>query len=139
MFFETILIWRSSRKMNRTKSSLILYYLRKKFFKICNAQKNVFHAFCFQLCSSVSSKFSFFVSLCEINCIKIQTTCLVSKCIYFSRDPLLLIYFDVIIRQRLKKVQASWTFFWSHEWNKNMWSCATTDIGNAQRSYLIVA
>ena len=33
---------------------------------------------------------------------------------YFSRYSLYFIYFDVIIRQRLKKkVQASWTFFFS--------------------------
>ena len=64
---------------------------RKKFF------------FSFQLCSTANSKFSFHVSLCEINCFKIETMCLVSKCIYFNRDSLCSIYFDGIIRQPLKK------------------------------------
>ena len=57
----------------------------------------------FQLCSTANSKFSFHVSLCEINCFKIETMCLVSKCIYFNRDSLCSIYFDGIIRQPLKK------------------------------------
>ena len=38
-----------------------------------------------------------------------------------------------------KKVQANWIFLYSLEWNKNMCSCATTDTGHAQRSYLTVA
>ena len=33
-----------------------------------------------------------------------------------------------------KKLQASWNFFQSHEWNKNVCSCATTDTRHAQRS-----
>ena len=39
---STILIWRSSRKMNRNKNLLILYYLWKKFSKFSNEQKKVF-------------------------------------------------------------------------------------------------
>ena len=126
--------------MNRNKNLLILYYLWKKFSKFSNAQKKVFNAFSFQLCSTANSKFSFNVSLCEINCIKIQTISLVSKTICFSRGSLSFIYFDVIVRQRLKKqfklVELS---FQSRERNKNMWSYATTDIGHAQRSCLTVA
>ena len=52
-------------------------------------------------CSTANSKFSFYVLVCEINCIKTQIMSLVSKSIYFSRDSLYFI--DVIIRQRLKK------------------------------------
>ena len=126
--------------MNRNKNLLILYHLWKKFSKFSNAQKKIFNAFSFQLCSTANSKFSFNVSLCGINCIKIQTISLVSKTICFSRGSLSFIYFDVIVRQRLKKqfklVELS---FQSRERNKNMWSYATTDTGHAQRSYLTVA
>ena len=71
--FKTILTWRSSKKMNKNKNLLILYYLWKKLSKFSNAQKKLFHAFSFQLCSTENSKFYFYVSLCESNCIKIQT------------------------------------------------------------------
>ena len=64
-------------KMNKNKNLLILYYLLKKLSKFSDAQKKVFHAFSFQLCSRANSKFSFYISLCEINCIKIQTMSLV--------------------------------------------------------------
>ena len=69
-----------------------------------NAQKNVFHAFSFQLCSTANSKFSFNVSYCEIDCIKIERVSLAYKSTYFSRAFLCFIYFDVIMRQRLKKI-----------------------------------
>ena len=105
------MIWTSSRKLNRNKNLLILYYLSFQNSKFSNAQKNVSHAFSYQLCSTASSKFSLYASLCEINCIKIQVMSLVSKSIYFSGDSLCFIYFDVIMHQRLKKVQASWAFF----------------------------
>ena len=89
--------------MNRNKNLLILYYLWKKLSKFSNAQKKVFLIF-FQLCSIANSKFSFYISLCAINCIKIKTMSLVlNVSIYFSRDSLCFIYFDVIIPQRLKK------------------------------------
>ena len=60
---------------------------------------------CFFFSTLFHSKFYIFfnVSLCEINCIKIQTMSLASKSIYFSRDSLCFIYFDVIIGQQLKK------------------------------------
>ena len=45
--------------------------------KYSYASKKVFHAFSLRLCSTANSKFSFYVSLCEINCIKIQTMSLV--------------------------------------------------------------
>ena len=45
--------------------------------KYSYASKKVFHAFSLQLCSTANSKFSFYVSLCGINCIKIQTMSLV--------------------------------------------------------------
>ena len=54
--FKTILILRSSRKMNRNK----------KLSKFSNAQKTVVHTFSLQLCSTANSKFSFNVSRCEI-------------------------------------------------------------------------
>ena len=102
-------------KINRNKNLLILYNLWKKLSKFSIAQKKILHAFSFQLCSTANSKFSFYVaSLCETNCIKIQAISLVSKSIYFSRDyrdPFGFIYFQVNIRQRLKKkVQASLLF-----------------------------
>ena len=89
--------------MNKNKNLLILYYLWKKLSKFSDAQKKVFHAFSFQLCSTANSKFSLRKTLWEINCFKIQTKSLVSKFIYFSRFCLCFIYFEVIIRQRLKK------------------------------------
>ena len=71
--FKTILIWRSSRNMNRNKNLLILYHLCNKLSKFSNAQKrfSMLHAISFQLLHFI------FVSFCEINCIKIQTKCLV--------------------------------------------------------------
>ena len=63
--------------MNRNKNLLILNYLWKMLSKFSNVQKNVFHNFSFQLFSTAKSKFSFYVSLCEINCIKIDTIILV--------------------------------------------------------------
>ena len=77
-----------ARRWAEIKNLQILYYLWKKLSKFCNAQKKVSHAFSFQLCSTANSKFSFYDSLCEINCIKIQTMSLVSKSIYFSRSSL---------------------------------------------------
>ena len=77
--FKTTLIWRSSRKTNRNKNLLILYYLWKKLSKFSNSLENVFQAFSFQLCFTVNSKFSFYVSLFEINCIKIQAISLVQN------------------------------------------------------------
>ena len=88
--------------MNRNKNLLILYSLWKKLSKFSNAKKK-FSMLFFQLLSTGNFKFSFNVSLFEINCIKIQTINLVSKSIYISRGSLCLIYFDVIIRQRLKE------------------------------------
>ena len=61
------------------------------------------------------------VSLCEINFIKIQTMSLASKSMYFSRDFLCFIYFDIIIRQRL---------------NQKCGFRAAIDTGHAQRFYL---
>ena len=75
----------------------------EKGFQVLQCLEKVFRAFSFQLCSTASSKFSFYVSLCEINCIKIQTISLASESIYFSRDSLCFIYFDIIIHQRPKK------------------------------------
>ena len=132
---ETILIWRSSRKMNRNKNLLILYYLWKKLSKL---QKKVFHAFSFQVCSTANSKFSSYISLCDINFIKIQTMSLVLS------PSILAETFCVLFTSRHnslateKKVQGGWTFFESCERNKNIWSCTTTDTGRAKRSYLTV-
>ena len=141
--FKTILIWRSCKKMKRNENLLIFYFLWKKLIKFSNEQKKVFHAFFFSTFFSSStgnSKFSFNVSLSEINCVKIQTVSLVFKSIYFSREALCFIYFDVTIRQRLKKkLKQVEVFFQSREWKKNMWSCTATNTGHAQRSYLTVA
>ena len=49
-------------------------------------------------------------------------------------------YFDVIIRQRLKKkFNPVDLFFQSRERSKNMWFWAITHTAHAQRSYLTVA
>ena len=58
-----------------------------------------------------------YVSLCETNCIKIQTMSLVLN--LFRGDSLCFIYFDVIICQRLeKKFKLIELFFQSREWSK---------------------
>ena len=49
----------------------------KKFSKFFNARVKVSHAFSFQLCHAANYKFSFYVSLREINCITIQAISLV--------------------------------------------------------------
>ena len=96
-----------ARRWAEIKNLQILYYLWKKLSKFCNAQKKVSHAFSFQLCSTANSKFSFYVSLCEINCIKIQTVSLVVLNLSILAEIFCIFpYFDVIIRQRLKKVEA---------------------------------
>ena len=109
--FKTILIWTSSRKLNRNKNLLILYYLTFQNSKFSNTQKNVSHAFSYQLCSTASSKFSLYVSLCEINCIKIQAMSLVSKSIYFSGDSLCFIYFTSSCTSDWKKFKLVELFF----------------------------
>ena len=104
--FKTVLIWRSSCRMYRNKNLLILYYLWKKLSKFSNAQKKSLPMlFFFQLRSTANSKFSFCVSLCEINCIKTQIISLVlnPSTFYFIRGSLCFTHFNVIIRQRLKK------------------------------------
>ena len=58
---KTILIWRKSTKMNRNKNLLMLCYFWKKLSKFSNTLEKVFR----------------FVSLCEINCIKIEAISLV--------------------------------------------------------------
>ena len=105
---KIILIWRSSGKMNSVltiiiKNVLILYYLWKKVSKFCDAQKKFSVLFLFSFVPQQVLNFFFYVSLCEINCIKIQTISLASESIYFSRDSLCFIYFDIIIHQRPKK------------------------------------
>ena len=78
----------------------------KKAFQIFQrTKKKFFHAFFFQLRSTANSKFSFCVSLCEINCIKTQIISLVlnPSTFYFIRGSLCFTHFNVIIRQRLKK------------------------------------
>ena len=77
-------------------------HLRGLLLKFCKAQKEVFYACFINFVPQQVLNFVF-VSLREINCIKIQTMSLVSKSVYFSRGYLCYIYFDVIIRQRLKK------------------------------------
>ena len=69
--------------------------------KFSNAQKEVFHAFSFRLCSTASSKFSFMFHFVKLITLKSENKSSF-KSIYFSTDSLCFIYFDVIIRQRLK-------------------------------------
>ena len=91
----------------------------------------------YPLTGSRFPKFSLFQYGCDKAKLVYESS---SKSIYFSRDSLCFIYFDIIIRQRLKKkFKLVELFFQSRERNKNMWSCATTDTGHAQRSYLTVA
>ena len=89
------------------------------------------------LYSTANSEVYFYILLCEINCITIQTMSLVLN--YFSRDSLCFIDFDHIIRQQLKKSSSYLDFFFSHTNEVKTWSCATTDTAHAQRSYLTVA
>ena len=49
----------------------------EKAFQVFQCTEKSFPCFFFQLCSTANSNFSFYVSLCEINCIKIQTMSLV--------------------------------------------------------------
>ena len=42
-------------------------------YKFSDTQKKVFLALPFQLCSAANSKFSFYISPSEINCIKVHT------------------------------------------------------------------
>ena len=137
--FKTVLIWRNSRKMNRYMNVLILYHLWKKLFKFSNAHKKVFHFFSFQLCSTANSKFSFYVWLGEINCIKIQT---ISLALNLSILASLFVFY-LLWRHHSpateKKFKLVELFFQSRKWNKNMCSCATIDTGHAQRFYLTVA
>ena len=86
--FKTILIGRSSRQMNRNKNLLRLYLWKISTFSTFTA----------------CSKFSFYVSFFQINCIKIQTLSLVLNLSEISAGILFVfIYFDVIIRQWQKK------------------------------------
>ena len=92
--------------------------------------RKVFHAFSFQL-SSIAI-FFFCISLCEINCIKIQIMSLVLNLpILFSRDSLCFVYFDVSLSATEKKFKLVE--------KKNMGSCAATETRHAQRSYITAA
>ena len=53
----------------------------EKAFQVFQCTEKSFPCFSFQLCSTENSKFSLNVSLCEFNCIKIQTISLVSNSI----------------------------------------------------------
>ena len=75
--------------------------------------------------------FLFCISLCEINCIKIEKVLAEVLCVLFTlrhHSP-----------ATEKNVHANWTFFQSRKRNKNIWSCAKTNTGHAQISYLTVA
>ena len=113
---------------NLNRNLLILYYLWKKLSKYCNAQEKVSHPFFnFVPQQLIASKFRKRVQFLNL------PTC-------FSSDSLCFIYFDIIIRQRLKKkLKLVELLFQSRERNQNMWFCATTDTGHAQISYLTVA
>ena len=67
----------ASRKINRNKFGNIILFMQKAFTNFSNAQKKVFPAFSFQFYSTANCKFSFYISRCEINSIKIQTMSLV--------------------------------------------------------------
>ena len=83
-----------------------------------------------------SVKVSFYVSLCEINCIKITGTSCESTWVKILRVLRTLMSLFV---SDWKKVQTSWTFFQSRKRSKIMWSCASTDTAHAQRSYITAA
>ena len=97
--FKTILILGSIRKMSRKKLTDIMLFM-EKVFQVFQCIKKSFHGFSFQFCSTANSKFYFYVSLCEINCIKIQT---IGRLGSILAEILCFVYFDGIIRQRLKK------------------------------------
>ena len=87
--FKTILIWRSSRKMQRNKYLLILYLWKKQ--QTPKAEKRFFFSTFF----TEYSKFYLYVSLCEFNCIKIQTMSeSASKSIYFSKNSFIAFAFN---------------------------------------------
>ena len=90
--FKTIFIWRSSRKINRNKNLLILYYLLKKLSKFSNAQKKFSMLFLFNLVWHFLFMFHF-VKLLVLEFRNMSS----SKSIYFSTDSLCFIYFDFII------------------------------------------
>ena len=90
--FKTIFIWRSSRKINRNKNLLILYYLLKKLSKFSNAQKKFSMLFLFNLVWHFLFMFHF-VKLIVLEFRNMSS----SKSIYFSTDSLCFIYFDFII------------------------------------------
>ena len=85
--------------------------LSSKLSKFPNTQKKVFHAFSFKLCSTANSKFSFYVSLCEINCIKSQTIGLVLILSILADILWVLFTLTLSFASDRKKVQVSWTFF----------------------------
>ena len=97
--FKTILILGSIKKMSRKKLTDIMLFM-EKVFQVFQCIKKSFHGFSFQFCSTANSKFYFYVSLCEINCIKIQT---IGRLGSILAEILCFVYFDGIIRQRLKK------------------------------------
>ena len=79
-------------------------YFMKVFHGWWNAPETVFREMLWKKNFTVSLKVSFNLSFPEIKCIKIQTI----------DDSLCFIYFEVIIRQQLKKkfkLVDSWTFF----------------------------
>ena len=100
--FKTILISRSSRKMNRYKNLLILYYLQKSFPSFPMHRKKFPMLFHFNFVPQQILNFLFIFYFVKLIPLKLRQ-CLVSKCIYFRRDSLCFIYFDVVICQQLKK------------------------------------
>ena len=96
--------------MNRNKNLLILYHLWKKLSKFSNAQKKVFHAFCFQHFTTANSKFSFCVSLCEFNCIKILTVSLVLNLSILAEILCVYLLWCHHLPATKKEVQASCSF-----------------------------
>ena len=70
--FKTILIWRSSRKMNRNKNLLILNYFWKKLSKFSNVKNKVSHTFPFQPCSTVNFYFFFMFHFVKLIALKVR-------------------------------------------------------------------
>ena len=85
---KIVLIWRSSRKMNRNKKLLILYYSWQRLSEFSNSYKKskVFHAFSFQLCSTSNSKFPFYVPFLFISA---EILCVLFHLIYITLFNLL--------------------------------------------------
>ena len=146
--FKTILIWRSSRKMNRNKNLLILYYLWENFEVLYPSfamhRKKFAMPFLFKFVpQQIINLLFMFNNFVKLIASKSRQMSLVSKSIYSRWESLCFIYFTSSFNSKWKKSSSWWKLFFSRaneiKWNENMWPCATTDNRHAQRFYLTVA